>query len=73
MLQRRILVMSEPKDTPRYDVDTNERGGLSYHLGEASTHETTIRDNSTGKEYSAYGTSEKDSRDSAWEKVNRDN
>lgn len=63
--------MSNSKDTPRYDVDTHQSRGLEYHLGE-KTHETTIRDNSTGKEYSASGNSEKESRDNAWEKVHRD-
>lgn len=63
--------MSEPNETPRYDVETNDNGGVYFGLG-WHTHTTTIRDNETGKEYSNTHWEAKESRDRAWEQVRQD-
>lgn len=63
--------MSNSNDTPRYDVETKDDGGVYFGLG-PHTYTTTIRDNSTGKEYSDTNYDEKESRDGAWDQVHDD-
>jgi len=63
--------MSNNNDTPRYDVKSKsyyEYGGLG-----GKKHETTVRDNSTGKEYKGTSSqSAEKSRDNAFDKANKD-
>jgi hypothetical protein len=63
--------MSDPNDTPRYDVTTEDDGGVYFGFG-SHTHTTTIRDNETGQEYTAINYDAQASRDAAWDQVDRD-
>lgn len=65
--------MSDPKDTPRYDVSTDSNYSFESSLGTEGSRETNIRDNSSGKDYRGTGSTDKESRDSAWDAVRRDN
>ncbi len=64
--------MSDPNNTPRYDVQTNDDGGVYFGFG-WHTYTTTIQDNKTGKQYTATKGDPKESRDQAWQQVRQDN
>ena len=56
-------------ETPRYDVKTNSH----FNLLDGKVHETTVRDNSTGKEYKGTSSqSAEKSRDNAFDKAKKD-
>lgn len=63
--------MSDPKDSPRYDVSTDRNYSVQSSFGSEGSRETTIRDNSTGESYRGTGDTDKESRDNAWSEVNR--
>ncbi|WP_293132547.1 hypothetical protein [Microcoleus sp. bin38.metabat.b11b12b14.051] len=65
--------MSDPKDTARYDVSTDTNNSVQSSFATEGSRETTIRDNNTGKDYRGTGSTDKESRDSAWDSVRRDN
>ncbi len=66
--------MSTNNETPKYDVTTVDNGSTLFGLGgqDWHTHTTTVRDNETGKTYSATNYDEGKSRDAAWEQANND-
>ena len=60
-----------PKDAPRYDTKS-ESYRTAFGLG-PKEHKTTVRDNTSGKEYKGYSsTSEQKSRDNAFKKAKAD-
>lgn len=65
--------MSDPKDTARYDVSTDTNNSVQSSFATEGSRETTIRDNNTGKDYRGTGSTDKESRDSAWSEVRQDN
>lgn len=66
--------MSNQDNTPRYDVNTESDNPYFGLLGsDWDVHNVTIRDNNTGKEYSAANYDAEKARDAAWDKVHQDN
>ena len=60
--------------SPKYDAKTTDNGDTLFGLGgkDWHTHTATVRDNETGKSYSATNYDENKSRDAAWEQANND-
>jgi hypothetical protein len=62
-------------ENPKYDVNTDYKDHGWDIIGraiEGPVPETTIRDNTTGKIYTSTGETFEDSRDNAWDLVNKD-
>ena len=61
-------------NSPRYDAKTTDNGDTLFGFGgkDWHTHTTTVRDNQTGKEYSATNYDTAKSRDEAYDKARSD-